>query len=98
MSVSPSRKQPKGNAYWMRSDCVRVNSLLLKYVVNELTQAASWVHDKLEASTTAYVCIHIHVLIVEAYGCSATQWINEHRANSCAVDVDAVTEESFFEH
>ena len=82
----------------MRSDCVAANSLLLKYVVNELTQAASWVHDKLEASTAAYVCIYIHVLIVEAYGCSTTQRINEHRTNSSAVDVDAVTEESLFEH
>ena len=82
----------------MRSDCVGVNSLLLKYVVNELTQAASWVHDKLEARTATHVCVHIHVVIVEADGCSATQRINEHRANSCAVDVDAVTEESFFEH
>ena len=82
----------------MRSDAVSMNTICFQHVVNELTQAASWVHDKLEASTTAYVCIHIHVLIVEAYGCSATQWIDEHRANSCAVDVDAVTEESFFEH
>ena len=82
----------------MRSDAVSSNTILLKYVVDELTQAASWVHDKLEASTAAHVCVHIHVVIVEADGCSATQRINEHRANSCAVDVDAVTEESFFEH
>ena len=82
----------------MRSDAVDRNSLLLKYVVDKLTQAASWVHDKLEARTAAHVCVHIHVVIVEADGCSATQRIDEHRANSCAVDVDAVTEESFFEH
>ena len=82
----------------MRSDAVSMNTVSFKYVVDELTQAASWVHDKLQASTAAYVCIYIHVLIVEAYGCSATQWIDEHRTNSSAVDVDAVTEESFFEH
>ena len=82
----------------MRSDCVVLDSVSLKYVVNELTQATSWVHDKLEASTAAYVGVHIHVVIVEAHGCSATQWIHEHRTNSSAVDVDAVTEESFFEH
>ena len=82
----------------MRSDAVDRNSLLLKYVVDKLTQAASWVHDKLEARTAAHVCVHIHVVIVEADGCSATQRIDEHRANSCAVDVDAVTEKSFFEH
>ena len=75
-----------------------MNTICFQHVVYELTQAASWVHDKLQASTAAYVCVHIHVLIVEAYGCSTTQRINEHRANSCAVDVDAVTEESFFEH
>ena len=82
----------------MRSDCVGLDSIRLKYVVNELTQAASWVHDKLEASTAAYVGVHIHVVVMEHDGCSATQWIHEHRANSCAVDVDAVTEESFFKH
>ena len=82
----------------MRSDAVRSNAICFQYVVNELTQAASWVHDKLQASTAAYVGVHIHVVIVEAYGCSATQRINKHRANSCAVDVDAVTEELFFEH
>ena len=97
--MSPSGKQPlPGNAYLMRSDAVSMNTVLLQHVVNELTQAASWVHHKLKASTAAYICIDVHVLIVEAYGCSATQWINKHRANSCAVDVDAVTEESFFEH
>ena len=82
----------------MRSDAVDSNSLLLKYVVNELTQAASWVHDKLEASAAAYVGVHIHVVVMEHDGCSATQWIDEHRTNSSAVDVEAVTEELFFEH
>jgi len=82
----------------MRSDAVRSNAICFQYVVNELTQAASWVHDKLQASTAAYVGVHIHVVVMEHDGCSATQWIDEHRANSCAVDVDAVTEESFFEH
>ena len=75
-----------------------MNTICFQHVVNELTQATSWVHDKLQASTAAYVGVHIHVLIVKAHGCSATQWIDEHRANSCAVDVDAVTEKSFFEH
>ena len=82
----------------MRSDAVSMNTICFQHVVNELTQATSWVHDKLEARTAAHVCVHIHVVIVEADGCSATQRINEHRANSCAVDVDPVTEESFFEH
>ena len=99
MSVSPSRKQPlPGNAYWMRSDCVGLNSISLKYVVNELTQAASWVHDKFEAGTAAYVLVAVEATAMELHASCATQGINEHGFNSSAVDVDAVTEESFFEH
>ena len=82
----------------MRSDAVSMNTVCFQHVVNELTQAASWVHDKLETRTAAHVGVHIHVVIVEADGCSATQRIDEHRTHSCAVDVDAVTEELFFEH
>ena len=82
----------------MRSDCVAANSLLLEYVVYELTQAASWVHDKLEASSAAHVLVAIEATTMELHASSTTQGINEHGFNSCAVDVETVTEELFFEH
>ena len=71
---------------------------MLKYVVNELTQAASWVHDKLQASTAAHILVAVEATAMELHASCATQGINEHGFNSCAVDVETVTKELFFEH
>ena len=84
----------------MRSgyEAVSIDTILLKYVVNELTQATCWIHDELDASTTANVGVVVESAVLEGNGCSTTPWIHEHAINSGAVKVDAGDECSVVEH
>ena len=75
-----------------------MNTLLLEYVVDELTQATCWIHDELSASTAAHVGVVVEPAVLEGNGCSTTPWIHEHAVNSGAVKVDAGDECSVVEH
>lgn len=69
------------------------DTALLKHVVYELAEAASVIDDELEASTARHVGVIVDTSAVsECDRDLATQWVDVHLVNSCAVDVDASDE------
>ena len=62
--------------------------------VEELTQAASVIHQELGDSTTANVGVVVEPSVLERNRSSATPWIDEHTLNSCAVKVTTVKQAS----
>ena len=70
-----------------------MNTALLEHIVDELAKAASVVDHELEASTTRHVGVVIHTRAIgECDRDSATERVDVHLIDSCAVDVDAVDE------